>query len=354
MSTENDNPNLDDIFKEIIERQDQIVEEHGHACTSVFPTDEAHLEFPFVYTVGLSDVDWPELMCVAPRGVDPEDTAELSMSILNAFVRALRSTETKPTAGIMLKTTALRVPIALIDVDEARVPEFFKGARHRAMRSGRSPDAVTGLQVVWPDRAGKFPWDVDYDAAGFPQPLVGKPPATFSPFKFYDPSCPATFLGFQIADANGKNIQGDDNDPSRLPSFHIMNEFEATEVMAKFGQQYSLTLQPIYEGDIEEPSFADMTDTQAIWPADSGAVLGCEPQAIVKIAIKSACDNAPYRERDVDNPNWEPEKDDVEFWDRVKANADRIADWALSGLSISRRAIPLADGELEDLASDET
>src|SRR3546814_6640066 len=77
-------------------------------------------------------------------------------------------------------------------------------------------------------------------------------------FKFYDPTCKPALLGFQIADANGQNIQGDDNDPSGLPSFHILNEFEATEVMANFGQQHSLTLQPIYEGDIQEPSFADI------------------------------------------------------------------------------------------------
>src|SRR3546814_21096076 len=77
----------------------------------------------------------------------------------------------------------------------------------------------------------------------------------------------------------------------------------ATEVMANFGQQHSLTLQPIYEGDIQEPSFADITDTQAIWPADSGAILHCDPKALIRISIKSGCDDAPYRERDVDNPD---------------------------------------------------
>src|SRR3546814_8218265 len=86
-------------------------------------------------------------------------------------------------------------------------------------------------------------------------------------------------------------------------------EFEATEVMANFGQQHSLTLQPIYEGDIQEPLFADITDTQAIWPADSGAILHCDPKALIRISIKSGCDDAPYRERDVDNPDWEPKRD---------------------------------------------
>src|SRR3546814_6827237 len=87
-------------------------------------------------TVGLSDVDWPELVCAAPLSPDRKASTNPTISILNAFVRALRSTETKPTAGIMLKTTALNVPIALIDVEESRVPEVFKGARHRSLRLG--------------------------------------------------------------------------------------------------------------------------------------------------------------------------------------------------------------------------
>src|SRR3546814_17011315 len=106
--------------------------------------------------------------------------------------------------------------------------------------------------------------------------------------------------------------------------------------MANFGQQHSLTLQPIYEGDIQEPSFADITDTQATWPADSGANLHCDPKALIRISIKSDCDDAPYRERDVDNPDWEPQREDDDFWDSVTANASRISRRELHGLALSR------------------
>lgn len=349
MSDDGEKHNIDEIFARIIERQDRLIDEHGHACTYVFPTETDPLPFPFVYTVGLSDVDWSELICVAIPAEKPEVSASLSMSVLNAFVRALRATETKPRAGMVLVGNTLNVQIALIKVDEGRVSEFFKGSRHRSMRIGRSPDAVTGLQAVWPDRAGKFPWDAGYDAANFPQELLGAVPAKFEEFRFYDPAAKPPLLGFQITDASGKNIQGDDNDPSGYASFHILNEFEATEVMSEFGHEYSLKLQPIFEGDIEEPVFTDMSEVTAIWPADDGSILQCDPAALVKIAIRAGCGNAAFQDAGGDESETDLKPEDIEFWNRVAANADRIAKWALSGLSISRRALPLADGELESL-----
>lgn len=148
------------------------------------------------------------------------------------------------------------------------------------------------------------------------------------------------FLGFQIANADGVNVQGDDVDPTGFPSFYILNPTEALLAMAKFGKRDGLLLQPIFEGDIEEPEFAASPVPPALWPADDLAVINCDPHTVVEIAIKSAADNAPYNDpdRDIDNPDWEPEASDIAFWDRVKSNADRIATWALSGLSITQRA----------------
>src|SRR3546814_18253690 len=69
--------------------------------TTLFRSQDDSLGFQIVYTVGLSDVDWPELVCAAPLSPDRKASTNLTISILNAFVRALRSTETKPTAGII-------------------------------------------------------------------------------------------------------------------------------------------------------------------------------------------------------------------------------------------------------------
>ena len=146
-------------------------------------------------------------------------------------------------------------------------------------------------------------------------------------------------LGFQIADHMGENIQGDDNDPSGLPSFHILNSTEAWAIIAAHGKSRSLLLQPIFEGDIEEPVLAIDPEVAAVWPADTSCVIDCDPVAIATIMIKSGCADAPYAGRDVDNPAWTPTSSEIAFWDKVSANADRIAKWALSGLGISRRAI---------------
>jgi hypothetical protein len=61
-------------------------------------------------------------------------------------------------------------------------------------------------------------------------------------------------IGYQIADADGANIQGDDNDPSCYHSFEILTRARVNEII---GTYQGANLQPyaIYEGDIEEPVF---------------------------------------------------------------------------------------------------
>jgi len=66
-------------------------------------------------------------------------------------------------------------------------------------------------------------------------------------------------LGFQITDATGTNIQGDDNDPIGLASFEVMSPLSAIAVMAGLPADHSYLLQPIYQGDIEEPVIVNAT-----------------------------------------------------------------------------------------------
>lgn len=60
-------------------------------------------------------------------------------------------------------------------------------------------------------------------------------------------------VGYQIANAQGENIQGDDGDPSGYASYEILSERAARAVLEKTDGNYLLC--PIYEGDIEEPTF---------------------------------------------------------------------------------------------------
>lgn len=153
-------------------------------------------------------------------------------------------------------------------------------------------------------------------------------------------------LGFQIANWMGENIQGDDKDPTRLPSFHILNSAEAWDLMQQFGNDHQILLQPIFEGDIEEPTFTEASTSTIAWPADEPAVLNCDPMALATIAIKSGASDAPYDNRDIDDPSWEPDSADVAFWDRVTENAGRIGRWVLSSLSIERRAAASPGAEI--------
>ena len=63
----------------------------------------------------------------------------------------------------------------------------------------------------------------------------------------------AQLLGFQLADPNGVNIQGDDDDPLNLLSFQIMSPDNAAKAMAQLDPSARYLLMPIYAGDIEEP-----------------------------------------------------------------------------------------------------
>lgn len=66
------------------------------------------------------------------------------------------------------------------------------------------------------------------------------------------------FLGYQIASLDGRNIQGEAEDPFKIPTFAILFPNVATSVMRQLGDR-KLLLMPIYEGDIEEPTMITST-----------------------------------------------------------------------------------------------
>lgn len=63
-------------------------------------------------------------------------------------------------------------------------------------------------------------------------------------------------LGYQIADRTGSNIQGEEGDPSGEASYRILSLAEAHEIMRDPDNRH-LLLQPIYEGDIENPELPE-------------------------------------------------------------------------------------------------
>lgn len=153
-------------FEAFLENQDRVIAEHGHVSVYVGGDDP---DRTYTYTVGLNDVGWPELICMT---LGPDS----SYMILNEVVRKLRSSERMP-VDQMIVTEALNFPIHLISAPNDPQSERFTMARERAIRIGKSPESVTGLQAVWPDPDGKYPWEVGYDHKNWPQKLLGPPPS---------------------------------------------------------------------------------------------------------------------------------------------------------------------------------
>jgi hypothetical protein len=65
-----------------------------------------------------------------------------------------------------------------------------------------------------------------------------------------------TPIGYQLADAEGANMQGDDNDPSGYASYDILTRERAETVIALYPDS-GMQLYAIYAGDIEEPHFLE-------------------------------------------------------------------------------------------------
>lgn len=115
-------------------------------------------EASFAYTVGMTTLGHPE---VITYGLPPQ-TAMRSLNLIGARVKAGRP----PRMG-------------------RRITGIFPGYRGFLLAEANRDDLVVAQQVypeieavqlVWPDRAGRFPWEPGYAIAPFTQPLIGPMP----------------------------------------------------------------------------------------------------------------------------------------------------------------------------------
>ncbi len=61
-------------------------------------------------------------------------------------------------------------------------------------------------------------------------------------------------IGYQVGDIEGYSIQGDEEDPTGLFSYQILDEETADFIKKK----YNVSMVPIYDDDIEKPEFITM------------------------------------------------------------------------------------------------
>jgi hypothetical protein len=143
-----------------------LIAEHGVAIQGVFPAEDDP-GVCFAYTVGLTGRHHPELM------ITGNVPFEVSQGILNDVARdviagTLRVAPGDRLGGYLegdLPPLVAAGPVAAHgDVGRIGIARRIYGPVARA------------VQLVWPDRAGLYPWDLDYDAGTgqqVSQPVLG-------------------------------------------------------------------------------------------------------------------------------------------------------------------------------------
>ncbi|MFC3241248.1 DUF4262 domain-containing protein [Gordonia humi] len=115
---------------------------------------------PIAYTSGLTELGRPELVVT---GVEPEYAGP----VLNeAAARAVLTPDFGPGSRIEHLRSTNGYPltaIGVIDTSALRITKLVFG------------QSFVAVQLVWPDRDGRLPWDRGYDLAPDEQPLLGVP-----------------------------------------------------------------------------------------------------------------------------------------------------------------------------------
>ena len=138
------------------------IEEHistqGRAVISVMGDPGNARGYPYAYSIGHADKGNPELMLTSLGG-------KTATYLINAAAKALeaRAWKSQPEERIPLD----KVSIRLLPADGFEIEAG--GARSRAEE--KDIEDLRFLQVLWPDKEGRFPDDQDYDHETFPQPI---------------------------------------------------------------------------------------------------------------------------------------------------------------------------------------
>ena len=111
---------------------------------------------PFAYTVGLTECGVPELVIT---GMD--DCA--AATVLNAIAGRVLREDLDVGARVDLSGLALEV----LAVEH---PDL-----HLLTATALYGDEVRGLQLVWPDDRGRYPWQPGHRSRRGGQPLLGRP-----------------------------------------------------------------------------------------------------------------------------------------------------------------------------------
>jgi hypothetical protein len=136
-----------------------MIRRHGWAVEYVF--GEGERDPPFAYTVGLFGLGYPELVVF---GLHAEESARL----LNDVGGRVRAGE-RLVPGELVTFTDWPHRLHLLPLVNPAEVLLWANRFY-----GRPPtDPVDGMQLVWDDSSGRFPWEPDFAAPRWLQPLPG-------------------------------------------------------------------------------------------------------------------------------------------------------------------------------------
>lgn len=137
-------------LEQVLDKQRSIIKEIGWTVMAVFGTPN---QPGFAYTVGLSDHSQPELMVI---GLPPQ-TAHY---VLNKMAKMATGNSLPNPRGLVHEVT--NTPLSLRqDDDEATMGELCRFAQQWSEEQRGRPCRI--MQVIYPDEAGKFPWEAGCD-----------------------------------------------------------------------------------------------------------------------------------------------------------------------------------------------
>ncbi|MBJ7287819.1 DUF4262 domain-containing protein [Williamsia sp.] len=135
-----------------------LIAEGRWQVTTVF-AGTTHDEPPFAYTTGLTSHGLPELLLY---GLGSRTAA----SVLNTVAHRMVDGEAMLAGTTLDRVLAQGYEVTLVDVDDDSDMYATRGLY----------DEFTTLQVVFPDRDGRFPWDAGYGLSPCAQPVKGHLP----------------------------------------------------------------------------------------------------------------------------------------------------------------------------------
>jgi hypothetical protein len=151
----------DDLMRQLLARQRDIIDRCGWAVVAVSPR-AGDPELRFAYTVGLTEHRCPEFLIAGL----PEATAT---GLLNNMGRRVFDRAERFSHGQ-----------AISDLIVGYVAVVVEGPAHADLVAGAASahygrEQVRIQQIVWPDPAGRYPWDDGWAYSAELQPVIGCP-----------------------------------------------------------------------------------------------------------------------------------------------------------------------------------